>query len=493
MSTYQFPVKTHRKTKEEFDKMKAAYVAKHGYTIHIPGISDIIKLGAIPEPTKEELKAYKRKDHTGITDERYWAIKELKQQKLDSFLNMMSSPNPTWLTNIGSAMDMLDDVNDSLGTAAVLARTGAHLTPKALQGLFMGPAGWLWTAAQFVGFFSVVLRSPLARVVNKNALKKVSSVNPKSMSMKIKAEQFKRRIIPGKGEIIEGLQVTNKFLGVGLCLGPIIGALEEAITGPYRVLQGHKVNVKWPIPKFREHELPIIHSMRAALHLTKGSDELTDKDHMKIFLATTMSIRILQPYFQEYNPLENIDGLEYIILTPPKLKSPLSREILLEHGIDPDKHVGFLHGENSNNTVQEISEMAVEIIPDKAMKVLENMRGTIEGWITAQCMADTALNGCALLAGEENITKEYIPTVKAIFTITDADYMFRTPPTDAETECFVHAVTDLAPDPYNITFKDLQYLLYTRCRIMLVKRPKPIMTPPSGPNPTIISETIGKL
>ena len=490
---YQFPVKLHRFTTEEFDAQKAKYVAKYGYTIHIPGITDIVKLGRIPEPTKEELLAYRRVDHKGITQDRYDKIKELKTAKKASFLAMMSSPDPSWLKNIATQMTFLDDVNDSLGTAAVIARAGAQLLPKSLAGLMAGPAGWLWTAAQMVGFITQVLQSPFSRMANKNALKKFSTANPRTTEMKLRKAKFLKRVVPSQGEVIEALQVTNNVLGYGLSLGPILGALTESITGPVRVLMGHKVNVNWPIRMPTTWEASQFLGLQGVHMLMTGSDDMLDRDHMKAALASTMAIKALWPYFQEYNPMENIEGLEYVILTPPKLKSLLSREILLEHGINPDDHVGFVHAEGSDNTVQDLCEIGVDRIPAQAMKVMENMKHDITGYIMAQCMSDTAINGCALLEGEDNVQINFSPTAKALFTITDADYKSLRQPNEAQCECFVNAVTNLAPDPYNIAFRDLQYLLSTRCGMAMVKRPKPIPPPTPIDIPWIEEVFIGDL
>ena len=493
MTDYAFPVKKWRFTSEEFDKQKAKYVAKNGYQITIPGLSDIVKFGNVPEPDAEELKAYRRKDHSGMTQSRYDEVKQLLAAKKASFQAMMASPNPTWLTNIGSIMQFLDDTNDSLGTAAIIARAGAQLLPKSLAGLMSGPAGWLWTAAQMVGFISTVLQSPFARMANKNALKNVSSANPISKEMKLRKAKFLKRVVPSQGEVIEALQVTNSVLGWGLSLGPILGAFEEAITGPIRVLQGHKVTVKWPFRLPTQWEVSQFLGLQAVQMLMTGSDDLPDEIHLKASLASTMAIKSLWPYFQEYNPMENIEGLEYIIMTPPKLKYPSSRQILLDEGINPDDHVGFIHAEGSDNTVQDLCQIGIDRIPGQAMKVMENMRHDVTGYIMAECMADTAINGCALLEGEENIEIEFSPTAKALFTIADADYKFLRQPNEAQCECFVNAVTNMVPDPYNITFRDLQYLLSTRCGMHMIKRPKPPPPPTPADVPWVEEIFVGNL
>ena len=147
---YEFPVKRHRYTTEEFTRKKAEYVAKYGYTMTIPGFSDIVKFDLTTPPSEAELKLYRKKDIKALGSHRYNQIKKLMQRKKESFLRMMGSPNPEWLMNIGTNMTFLDDINDSLGTLAVITRTFAHVLPKTVGKALLGPAGWALTAADIV-------------------------------------------------------------------------------------------------------------------------------------------------------------------------------------------------------------------------------------------------------------------------------------------------------------------------------------------------------
>ncbi|GAI66677.1 unnamed protein product, partial [marine sediment metagenome] len=57
-----------------------------------------------------------------------------------------------------------DDVNDSLGTLAVIARFAAHMLPKRLGKLLLGPAGWALTAAEIANLGMTVSRLPLRAI-----------------------------------------------------------------------------------------------------------------------------------------------------------------------------------------------------------------------------------------------------------------------------------------------------------------------------------------
>ena len=106
---YEFPVGKHRFTTEEFNKRKADYVAKYGYTINIPGFRDVVKFDTTPPPNEYELERYKAKDVLALGFHRYEKIAEHMQAKRESFLRMMGSPTPTWINNIGTTMTFLDD------------------------------------------------------------------------------------------------------------------------------------------------------------------------------------------------------------------------------------------------------------------------------------------------------------------------------------------------------------------------------------------------
>ena len=53
MADWTAPFHRPKMTTEEFKKMKAEYVAKHGYTMTVPGLSDIVHIG-VPNKMTEE-------------------------------------------------------------------------------------------------------------------------------------------------------------------------------------------------------------------------------------------------------------------------------------------------------------------------------------------------------------------------------------------------------------------------------------------------------
>ncbi|GAH51092.1 unnamed protein product, partial [marine sediment metagenome] len=288
----------------EFTRKKAEYNAKYGYTMHIPGLSDIVKFDTTSPPTDDEVAKYKAKDVDALGGIRYEEIKNHMAKKKESFLRMMDSPTPTWIGNIGTSMTFLDDVNDSMGTLAVLARLGAHMLPKAAGRFLLGPAGWALAIADICQIAMNVMRSPLTRVMRKSALSKATATNPFCKEARVQRAKKLKRIKLTKGEIIEGLQTTENVFGVGLCLGPIVGAFLEAFAGLVRVLQGKKVRVKWPLPKWSDYEVQGMKGLEAAQQLNTGGQELSDEDHIKSYIVANMASQILYPVFQLSHPLD---------------------------------------------------------------------------------------------------------------------------------------------------------------------------------------------
>lgn len=437
---FEFPVKFHRFTTEEFDRKKAEYVAKYGYTMNIPGFRDIVKLGIDKPPTDQELSQYKAKDVDALGGIRFEEIKSHMAKKKESFLRMMGSPTPTWIQNIGTSMTMLDDTQDALGTLSVVCRIAAHLLPKAAAKAFMGPAGWALAASDIANVAMTVMRSPLAALGPKPQLAKASSTNPFCKEAKVKRSRRLKKIKPSKGEIIEGLQTTNQVFGIGLSLGPIVGAVIEAFTGPYRVLAGEKVRVKWPIPDLSYLEEGAMRGLLAGQTLNNGGQELSDEDHTKTYLVANMATQVLYPLFQEYHPVDQIEGIENIELTAPSPKHPATKLLFEEEGIDYTKHIGFLYADRSQVPATELMDIGFDHNVDSFMEYSENTKHTHLGLIGAQCVNDFAQNSLSLWEDEDQVEVDFHPVEKACFKIMDNGYYFEEKVTSKHLELFADQV-----------------------------------------------------
>lgn len=465
MPQYDWPVKLHRFTTEEFDRKRAEYVAKYGYTMHIPGFTDIVKFDLGNPPTADEVKQYKAKNITALGQSRYNDIQKLMAKKKESFLRMMASPTPTWINNIGTTMTFMDDVNDAAGTLSAVCRIGAHLLPRTLGKLLMGPAGWALTIADIAQVANTLMQSPLTTLTRKSDLAKASATNPFCKEARASRSKRLKRIKPSKGEIIEALQVTKNLFGVGLCLGPLVGAFVEAFTGPFRVLSGKTVTVKWPIPELSSLELRAMEGLEACQQLNTGGQELSQEDHMKTYAVANMATQVLYPLFQQYHPLDKIDGIENILRTPRAVTDPLTQLLFEEQGIDHTQRIGHLHANHNPTSASELMDIGFDLNPASFDEFANLSKHTYTGLIGSQSVNDFAQNSLALLEGEESVELDYHPVEKACFKIMDNGWRFHDQTTTEQLECFALKVQEWYDQGYDFEWRDLKPRLVEQCAI----------------------------
>ena len=140
---YKFPISLPRFTDEDMRAKKARYVAEHGYFVSPPRLGDVIHVRFHKEPDAREWDQFKSGHLRRNNPVRHSEVVDLLDSKRARYTRMLASPAPTWLTNAGSVMTFMDDVNDFAGTAAVVCRIAARFAPRVLSRFFLGPAGWL--------------------------------------------------------------------------------------------------------------------------------------------------------------------------------------------------------------------------------------------------------------------------------------------------------------------------------------------------------------
>jgi len=469
---YEFPVKAHRFTNAEFNLKKAEYVAKYGYEMHIPGFSDIVKIDLKRPPTDEEVKLYRKKDIDALGAHRYEEIKSIMAAKKQSYLRMMGSPTPTWISNIGTTMTLLDDINDSLGTLSVVLRTIAHLLPATIGKALMGPAGWALTLADIVNVAMTISNAPVTYLTAKADLAKSMATNPFCKEAKVKRAKRLKKLKPGKGEIIEALQVTQNIFGIGLSLGPLLGAFLEAFTGPYRVLTGKKVTVKWPIPDLTQLEADSIQAIYAASVLNQGGQELSPEDHTKTYLAAEAATQVLYPLFLEYHPLDMIDGLENLILPAKKPKDPLTKLLFDQEGLAWPSNTGHLHTNSQYVSAGELMDVADGRIEASFQEYTQTQKHTLLGQLGMQSVNSFSENALALWEGEDQVEIALHPVAKACFKLIDHGFSMAPTTNDKQRQCFADFIMYPPAKNAEWTFFEIIRLICPKCGIKLISGPK---------------------
>ncbi|MBA7603602.1 hypothetical protein ES703_10716 [subsurface metagenome] len=469
MAKFEFPVKFHRFTTDEFDLKKAEYNAKYGYTVNIPGFRDIFKIGIDKPPTEKELSQYKSDKPGELGLHRWLEIKGIKQKKKESFLRMMSSPSPTWMQNIGTAMTFLDDVNDTLGTLAVVARFAAHMLPKTLGKVLLGPAGWALMGADIANIGMTLSRLPLKAVNLKSNLHKGLGLNPFSKKARVARAAKLKRVSLSKGELIEGLQTTDNIFGVGLCLGPIIGLAQDIIFGTYRFYAGKKVRITGFMPELGSYEKQALKYMKASGQLWTGGQELSDEDHSKSILAYNAATQVAYPLINVWHPVDNISNVNDIEIQAPIPTDPTTLELFANERIDPRRHRGFLHVDREFASPIDLWDSAEPLIDNSFHEYCDRNKHNQQGYMTAQTAVESIQNMFSLMEGEDQVELDYSFTEKAIHKMFDNGWRFHDRTTPESLSCFAETCERWGAEGFEPTWKDIRYRIFDICRVRFTR------------------------
>jgi len=425
---WKFPVDLPRFTTEDYEQKKAEYVAEHGYTISPPKLRDIFHIRLNHEPDDEEFDRYdkaRRLDYlirtyptsksvpkwktqrdAFISPRRFADIDDLMQNKRDKYNRMLASPAPTWLTNAGSVMTFFDDVNDMAGTAAVLCRIAARFAPRILAKFFLGPAGWLLLIAELFGLMMTLTRLPIACVVGKRHFHSVAEMNPFSKKARAVRARKLRRVLPGKGELIEMAQASDQLFGIGLCLGPIVGFAQDIVAGTVRTIKGQKVS--WhsapPVPSTPERHA--LKTLRFAQMVGLAHDIMTEDEHWLYMIALNGATQILKPYFDEWDPFEQVEGLENVLFEAPQPRYATTKSILDEFGISPGEKIGWPGLDKKEATADELWNFYQGPCAESYTAFAMRNRRNYVGMTGAQNGYDFSKNMLLFASGYETVEEE---------------------------------------------------------------------------------------
>jgi len=428
---YKFPISLPRFADDDMKAKKAAYASEHGYYISPPKLSDIVHIRFHKEPDDDEFDRYskarrlyylidryptsrsvpqwKKERADLITPSRYYDVADLMQRKRDRYKRMVASPAPTWLTNAGSVMTFFDDVNDFAGTAAVVCRIAARFAPKLLSRFFLGPAGWLLLVADIFGLLMSLWRLPLSCIGMKRHFGRAGDLNPFSKKAKVRRARKLRKVLPGKGELIEAAQVTDQLFGIGLCLGPLVGFAQDIVSGTVRTIRGEKVTWRAPPPKPRSHEETAFRVLKFAQVVGLAKQVFTEDEHWLIYIALNGATQVIKPYRDIWDPFDQVEGLEHLLFEAPTPKYATTKAILEEFGVDPEAKIGWPGLDKTMATAEELWDYyqapAAETFFDFCIRNRRNARGSTG----AQNAFEFAKNMLLLTEGYETVDEEFLP------------------------------------------------------------------------------------
>jgi hypothetical protein len=178
---------------------------------------------------------------------------------------LAASPTPDVVRDFAKIGQEIDNVQDALVTLSVLGRVAVATTGRMIPGL-----GWIATAADVLNMLNLFY--PPGVIGGKRWRARREAKRRMSLASSLTGGTYKQRLLEtfktgkvglGVGEVLQILQTTDQYFGVGLSLGPIFGASSDALFGLAR-------GVEFEVPGYAE----VFMSQRGAAALFRVNEFL---------------------------------------------------------------------------------------------------------------------------------------------------------------------------------------------------------------------------
>lgn len=239
-----------------YDEIRRAQIlAGTPATVTIPGWDDIIHIQPRPQPTPAQVNEYWRARRANRDPDLPPDIRDELDRKREVTRRIRTSASPEYAKAFGSILTSLDNVQDMLSTLATFGRLAMWIAPR-LAGRMLPGVGLIILAADILNLMSflTMAATPLyallcggigeafaagmPSLLFKQALKretwKMANLNPWSSRARFTRTLRAAPRLPGFSNLIEVAQTMDQLFGVGLSLGGIMGALQEAMYGSIR-------------------------------------------------------------------------------------------------------------------------------------------------------------------------------------------------------------------------------------------------------------------
>ena len=437
MPDWTAPFKMPRMTTEEFRKRKADYVAKYGYQITIPGFEDIIRLPVEKPLTTEEKKLWRARNYKAFSEERLEEIRYIKKRRKEKYLAMLASPTPEVFSNRASILTALDNTQDAVSTCAAVGLIAVKTLPRAVARVIAGPVGWLMAGANIMNLATESVSPERWGIRQKRVIDSVTDKNPKSQKLRLKyLDRLKKQRL-NHGALIEAAQVTENVFGVGISLGQAMNLPIEIIAGNVRMLYGHRVSVKYPIPDLGHWQRLAAKAMKgyaASWGVYRGSDVIEDTTEV---VGLNLMAQVTAQTMREYDALENVMFMDMLEVAAPYPDNPLLIEVMDEEDPDWRQAVGWPGTGKEWSTLNDIYDSSVDTMNDNFKRYCERNAHNFHGFIGAINATESAFYAAESAGGEGSVSYEYTAPCKIIHTLLDQGYVLGPDITEQQRRCFV--------------------------------------------------------
>lgn len=490
---------------EKFDKQRDAYVKKNGYTITVPAFNDIVKwkrftplteketklwTGKIPVSemprvpmtgeeiaallqagkhrvatdrtmNAEEQKAYRADAKNSIPPERLEEIREEKETKRAKFQAMLKSPSPKIASAAGAILTSLDDTQDALSTLACIGMIAAVVVGGTTAAMLAGPVGLLAGAAALLNMLNPMSRlkgftgkAKTGRAAKKD-LEKFSDKNPFSKTAKGKMLKKMAKFRPSLSNAIEAAQVTAGIFGIGLSIGPIMGFAQDLIFGTVRTLAGQDVSFKSHPPKVPQYVATAQRAAKAQSVLHGFAWQSDMSDEISSLIAANLALQAVEPYLQEWNPIDQVDDLANVEIAAPRPIDVLTLEIIEESGKTLDEVCNWPQTGERWISLGDLQDQTAKQATENLTHFAQVNKNSVEAFIALQNAHDFALGTIEAIEGPGHVEIQYSHIERIVIIILDNGWCYPDDITDAQVAkfedwCYVHEYMNTQPSSKDI-------------------------------------------
>jgi len=357
MPDWTAPFHTPKLSDDEYKRQKAAYTAKHGHTITIPGLFDIIKIRTEEPMTALEDYWWKRKQWDKFGPVRLEEVRKQKQKRKERYMAMLASPTPAIMQNAGTIMCAIDDAQDAISTMACIGQLAKKVGPRIVGRYLKGPTGMLILASDCLNMVQQTAQYCMMPMYGKRGGEDLARGSPKLGKSRLKKAFNTQGRLPTKGDWIQGLQTTEQVFGFGISLGPIVGLAQDIMWASVRARPGEFVDIKFPIPDLKEWVAKSMRFVKSASALFGHLWSTDDDDILLWTSAVNLSFQTLMSYTQDWNPLEQLDEVEFLELQAPVPQNTLTLEVIDEGPIPLQACCGWPQTNEMWSTIHDLMDV----------------------------------------------------------------------------------------------------------------------------------------
>src|SRR4030042_161332 len=299
--------------KKKFEDLKKENNEKYGYIIKIPKLEDIFHL----KPNLMKSSA------------------EIKAEKKQGLMTALSSPQPTsgpwsWYTTAMTWMDNIQDTGSIIYPAVSML---ARWAPRAF-GRLVPVVGWMMLGTDLLNWLLHLGRLNFTGMGGKRAWCDGQKHNPFHKSNQWLRKERIRNYKPGVADLIQVAQVTDQITGVGISLGPIMGAAFDVLWGGYHYIKGDPVRIAYEVPDMFEHEKIAGRGLANAGLINSFGQVFSEEMHFWSLLVGAMSARIFTPAAHDFDIMGLVEDPMNIIIPAGIPTDPLTIEVIKEAALN---------------------------------------------------------------------------------------------------------------------------------------------------------------